>query len=299
MKTQTPTNTTTITGTERRSPIRFALASTAIAAISLLGAAPQARSQVLTSFENPANGTYTNGATVIGKTDTSTGGAWSNFSGNSADMYSSNAHPLAGVLSVRLQDADALGSLATGAHLQVPNASSLLTSPFTFSLSMAINSVSAGTGSQVQIYFGQQLVGDGNHWLRAVYNDGNLQIVTGNGSIDSAVNVGAYTTYSPLGSYVTFNLTIDPSTHKYTSATISGTLSSADVTSTVLASNGGTIPWTSSAGNPGTTLGLIIGSNDTAVVDFDVLSVVPEPSTAALLGLAALALGYTIRRRLA
>lgn len=243
-------------------------------------------SQVVTSFENPANGTYANGTTVIGKTDTATGGAWTLFSGSSADIISSNANPLEGSLAVRINDASA--SSASGAFLAAPNANSLLTSPFTFEFSLAIDSVSAGTGSQVQVYFGNNVIGDSNHWLRFTYNDGNLQIVTGNGSTDTAVNVGAYTSYSALGDYVTFSLTIDPTTHKYTNAVVSGTLLTQDVTASILASNAGTIPWTASGGiNPGNYVGVVIGSNDTAVVDFDVLRVVavPEPQTALLFGL--------------
>ena len=242
--------------------------------------------QTITSFENPANGSYTNGTTVIGKTDSSAGGAWSLFSGAPGDITSSNINPLQGSLAVRINDQST--STASGAFLATPNANTLFSAPFVFQLSFAIDSVSAGTGSQVQVYFGNNVVGDSNHWLRIVYNDGILQICTGNGSTDTAVNVGAYTSYSNLGQYVTFSLTVDPLTHKYTDASIAGTLSSQNVTSALLASNAGTIPWTASGGvNPGNYLGLVIGGNDTAVVDFDVysLTAVPESSTSLLLGM--------------
>lgn len=247
-------------------------------------AAPQARAAVITGFE-ASDGAYVNGSTIISVNDTTFGAAWTSF-GTGGTVTASNALPKSGSLSLHIDDSST--SQATGAAINIANASSLFTQPFTFQFSLNIQSVSTGTGSQVQIYFGQNLVGDGNHWLRFVYNDGNLQVITGNGNAnsDTAVNIGAYTTYSPLGSYIDISLSIDPTTHKYTNVSIAGTLLSADVTATVLASNGGTIPWTSASGNPLSHLNALIASNDTGIFDLDSIGVaaaIPEPSTSAAL----------------
>lgn len=258
---------------------------------------PESRASVVTGFET-SNGSYANGSTVIGVNDTTFGGAWASF-GTGGSVTASNASPDSGLLALRINDSST--SQATGAVVNIANASAILGQEFTFKFSLNIQSISAATGSQVQVYFGQNLVGDGNHWLRFVYNDGNLQVVTGNGNAgsDTAVNVGAYTTYSPLGSYIDVSLSLDPATHKYTGVSIAGTLTSANLTSTVLASNGGTIPWTSSAGNPSAFLNLLIASNDTGVVDFDSVGVsaIPEPSSFAAIAAVGVLGAAAMRRR--
>lgn len=252
---------------------------------------------VTSSFET-TDGAYVNGSTIAAKTDTSIGAAWSSVT----NVASSTANVYDGALALRLTDASS--SASSGATISWTNADSLLLSPFTFQFSMAVGAdVSTGTSRQVQVYLGQASAGDFNHWAAVVYDDGILRLSTGTGvsGSDYGVNLGNYTTYSPLGSYVTFSITIDPTTHKYTNVSIDGTLTAnpVDLTTTVLASNGGTIPWTSASGNPPNQMLIITGGNDTVTADFDAFSInaVPEPGTWALVVMALASLLFVSRRR--
>lgn len=239
-----------------------------------------------------ANGAYTNGATVVGVQDTSLGGTWAAlFSSATTASTSSSAKPADGSLDIRIANS---GS-ATGAQLAAANVASLLTSPFALSLSFDVVSES-GTGTGPQFQFGSSTIGNGNNWLQVNYNSaGNLALVTSNGAGSYlSVTLGSYASFSNLGDYVTLSVTIDPTSHKYTGVTLSGTKQSLDLTSTVLASNGGMIPWNGTA--PSDYLSLYEGSSTTSTVDFDKFSItpVPEPGIVALVagGLVAVSLGY-------
>lgn len=261
-----------------------------------------------TSFET-TDGSYVNGASIQGKTDTAIGSAWSNV----GNANSSTANVYDGSLAIRVTDSSTTNS--SGATTAWTNADSLLLSPFTFKFSLAVGAdVSDGTGNQVQIYLGQPVAGDANNWTKVVYDDSNidglqngvLRICTGTGAAntDYAVNLGLYTAYSAFGEYVTFSITIDPTTMKYTSVTVDGTLTAnpVDLTTTVQASNGGTLPWTSTLGTPSDQMLIVTGGNDTGTFDFDAFSItsaVPEPGTWALLVIAMILLPLLRRRRIA
>lgn len=247
-------------------------------ALFVIAAASPLAAQITTGFET-TDGGYTNGATP--GSDTSAGSSWAGITSTVA----SSANPFSGSLAVRITDSSA--SAAAGAKLNLVNSSAVLTDEFRVKFSMSVGSdISAGTGNQVWVLFGQDFVGTGNHWFRLNYDDGTLRLYTANGSGGGyfGVNLGTYASYSPLGGYVSFDITIDPTTHTYTNVSISGSLLTADKTSVVAASNGGTIPW-SGAGAPGTMLNILTGGNDLGTVDFDALSVtaaIPESSTSAL-----------------
>ncbi len=262
--------------------------------IVLLGCGGASALAVGSSFET-TDGTYVNGSSIGGKTDSSIGASWTNVTG----AVSSNANVLDGSLAIRVTDSSA--STSSGGTISWTNAASLMTSPFTLQFSLAIaGDYSTGTTNQVQVYLGQAQAGDFNHWASVYFDEGNFKMATGNGTSDSWVSLGSYTTYSNYGEYVTFSLTIDPTTKKFTDVTVDGTKTTVptSLTTAVLASNGGTIPWNSASGTPPNQMLLITGGNDTVTVDFDAFSIasaVPEPSGWALLLLASALL--PLRRR--
>lgn len=269
--------------------------SSVLSAVLILSGGSSAALAVSSSFET-TDGTYVNGSSIGGKTDSSIGASWTSVTG----AVSSNANVLDGSLAIRVTDSST--STSSGGTISWTNAASLMTSPFTLQFSLAIASdYSVGTVNQVQVYLGQAQAGDFNHWASVYFDEGNFKMATGNGTSDSWVGLGSYTTYSNYGEYVTFSLTIDPTTKKFTNVTVDGTKTATPTsyTTAVQASNGGTIPWTSASGTPPNQMLLITGGGDTATVDFDAFSItsaVPEPSAWALL-LLAVAL-WPLRRRL-
>lgn len=279
------------------------LVATQLPRMGLLAAllCPLAAHAVVTSFET-TDGAYANGTTVIGVSDNKLGGTWTdlfNTVGTAGTINASNALPASGSLALGFTKSS--NTSALGAAINAANTSSLFAQAFTLNFSLNIGTISASTGSQVQLSLGQSTSSDGNHWTRFVYNNGTLQLVTGTGAAtsDTAVNLGSYTSFSPLGSYINVSISIDPATHKYTNVSIAGTATSQNLTSAVLASNGGTVPWTSSLGNPSASLLAFMGSNDTGTVYFDNISVsaIPEPGSFALLAGGAIGFVAVSRRR--
>lgn len=279
------------------------LSRTAGCFLACIGAGLVSVHAASSSFET-TDGNYVNGTSIQAKTDSSIGSAWSNV----GNANSSTANVYDGTLAIRVTDVSGGASgTSSGATTAWTNADSLLLSPFTFKFSMAVGAdVSDGTGNQVQIYLGQPVAGDANNWAKVTYDDnvvdgsqnGVLRLFTGTGAANSdiGVNLGLYTGYSALGQYVTFAITIDPTTHKYTNVTVNGI----DKTDLVLASNGATIPWTSTLGTPSDQMLLVTGGNDTGTFDFDAFSItsaVPEPGAGALL-IGAMTLLPLLRRRL-
>jgi len=261
-----------------------------IAALAMGFFLPSARAAFVTGFETSSG--YGTNASVIGVHDTAAPGsnAWTSMFGafgGVSTINSSTAHPQTGSQALNITKTAA--DPAMGATLNL-GSSIDLTNPFTITFAMSIESVSAGTGNQAQFLFGTigSDVSSQPHWTRIVYNDGTLYITVNNaaGNGSQEVSLGSYTTYSPIGSYVTFSLSIDPTTFKYTNVQVSGSTSSANLTSTVLASaSGGTVPHLNfNAAETGGNVSFLSGGNDAVNVNFDNLSVVPEPGSAFLLG---------------
>lgn len=275
--------------------LRFSTRAGTLALLAVLGAGA-AQAQFFTGFEE-ASGYTTNGTAIgVHDNDVPTGNTWSQLFGSSSNVTSSTANPLTGEMSLQMVSP---GSAAQNAYLNL-GSSAPTSSAFNVHFGLAVGAdISTGTGNQVQIYFG------GNNgaadlfyssvpfWFALMYDNGNLTLSTMNSATNAItmINIGAYTTFSNLGDYITFDITIDPTTDKFTSVILSGELGSADVTSIVAASYSGTIP--SKGGVPDNNISVVIGSNDSGTVYLDDLSItqVPEPSTWALLsvlGLSAL-----------
>lgn len=265
-----------------------------VVAVVLWAGMALGQAQVASSFEATSNGNYVDGASVFGKNDTSLGGTWAQFGSTNTDagtVTSSSVEPKDGLLSVRVAHT-VNNATALGAKINATNASSLLSSAFEFKISINVQTISTPTsGGQVQLYFGADVVGDDNHWLRLTVNSSNADLslatvtmVTGTGTgTFHSVSLGRYTDFAPggLGNYLDFDVKIDVATHLYTSVLINGI----DRTSVIQASDGGMIPWKGTT--PGSMLNGLTGSNDVATVDFDAVSItaVPEPSSLVLVGL--------------
>lgn len=267
--------------------------------LGTLALIPSLHAQILTGFET-ANG-YTAGATVVGVNDTGVPGfdAWTSGLSNAA--IASSANPRSGDLALRIQrTVETVG--ASGVTLNLSGAGvSFSTSPITLGFSMAITNYSAGTGNQVQVLLGNNTINPGGakYWTSIIFSDGALYLYKAStGSLNIAASLGAYNTYSNLGEYIDFSVTFDPVAKTYSSVTISGSKSSADLTS---AFANATLPWLSgTAGDPGLVLTLVGGSNDIVTADIDNfrLSNIPEPSAFALCaGFVSLAAVASGRRR--
>lgn len=258
----------------------------------------------ITGFETSSG--YGTNTTVIGVHDSSAPGtnAWERFASlpsPDSRMVTSTANPQTGTQALRFINDGSGTALATTLQL---GSSVNVANPFNIHFGMALNNISAGTGNQAQVYFGfnGSQLGVQPYWFSLIYNDGSLNLYLNNAANNNiiAVNLGLYTTYSALGSYISFDFAIDPATNKFTNVQITGTLTSANLTSTVLAAaGGGTIPHLSAT--PNTYFSFTSGGNDTITADFDNLQIttIPEPSTNALImGSFALGIMVLFRRRL-
>lgn len=272
---------------------RLALISTVCALA--LNAGSLSAATISSGFEPTTNGTYTAGGDVIGKQDTSLGGTWTSiWATPPSGVIFSSPTGQAGSTSLRI----ASDGTVRGANLQVTNAASLLTSTFSFSLAMNVQSLGTpNSGQQVQVQFGAQTFGSGSSWLKFGYDgasSGNqyYYIQGWNGSAITARNVLASNVTAGLGEWATFNFTIDPFSHTYTSATITGSKGTVafDLTGLQIAWDGST--------TPASYLSLVTGSGDVVTVDFDnvAISSIPEPAVAGLL-LGGLLFGLVRRRR--
>lgn len=266
--------------------------------------------QVITGFET-SNG-YTLGSSIVGVDDSGIPGsaAWAAKAGFAGPApIISSANPQSGSSAIRIVRDASAGASAIGTHVDLSAAgvafSGAGTQPIALSFSVAIGSgYSAGTGNQFQVYLGSSTInptGDA-YWTSIVFNEGSFQLWRSPGSgNNTAFNLGSYTTYAPLGQYVTFNLVFDPVAKTYQSLSISGSSGAADLTSSV---SGMILPWRPGlATDPAKFLSLVVGGNDLVTVDFDNLSIsnisnIPEPAHAsAIFGAAIAAFALGRRRR--
>lgn len=262
--------------------------------------------QILTGFET-SNG-YTGGASVIGVNDSGIPGsaAWTAVAGFSATTpFASTANPQSGSMAWRL-DRTVATTGAVAARIDSSGAGvNFAGDPIAVSFGLSINSFSAGTVNQLQIYLGDADINPagGRYWSTIIFTDGSFHLykATADGTGNTAVNLGAYTTYAPLGSYITFSLAFNPVTKTYTSLSLSGATSSASFSSTIA---GERLPWRPNlAGEPGKFLTFVAGGNDVIQADLDNLSIsnissIPEPAQASLFAAAAAtALAVSRRRR--
>lgn len=282
---------------------RLALVSTALALS--FSSVPLSAATISSGFEPVTDGTYTVTTTeIVGKQDTSLSGSasWTSIWTPPTGVIFSSQTGVAGSYGVRIVgDGTTVsgGTTARGTQIQVSNATSLLSSPFTFSLAMNVRSVGSPTsGQQAQVQFGAQTFGSGSSWLKFGYDGTStgqyyyIQGWNGSGLVSRSVLTSNVT--AGLGEWVTFNLTVDPDSHLYTSATVTGSKGTVafDLTGLQMAWNGTNAPTNANY------LSFVTGGSDIVTVDFDNVSIssIPEPATAGLL-VGGLLLGFAGRRR--
>ncbi len=282
------------------SSTRRALAS-AFAGLTLCGAPLSA--QIITGFETSDG--YTAGASVIGVNDLGIPGSavWTTPAGFSATTpIASSANPQSGSLAWRLERNESTSG-AVASRINIADAGvDFAGTPISLSFGISINSFSPDTTNQFQIYLGDADINPtaGRYWTTIIFSNGSffLYKASVDGTANVPVNLGAYTTYSPLGSYITFDMVFDPVAKTYTSLSLTGSVSSASFAATIADER---LPWRPNlAGQPGQFLTLVAGGNDLIQVDFDNLSMsnIPEPAQASLLlGAAATGLAALRRRR--
>ncbi|PAW78183.1 MAG: hypothetical protein B9S32_08285 [Verrucomicrobia bacterium Tous-C9LFEB] len=245
---------------------------------------------------------YVAGSVINGKTDADTAANWTIPGGYAGGATISSTNPASGSWAGRLTDNNTSGAYGNVLNLgsTVSGFSSLST--WTFSIDLAFQNVTTSpTAPEYQLTLGQPTAsGSGKYWFRFVYDDGNLVLYTRQSATAmTAVNLGSYLSYvSAEGEYVKLTLSIDPTLKKYTGVSLSGDLLTSDLTTLVQASNTGTIPWgDTTTGDPALNLLFVASTASAITVDMDNISMVPEPSSVALLGLACLTLLGLMRRR--
>lgn len=254
----------------------------------LLAGTAASRADFATGFETSSG--YGTNTTVIGVQDVQApiGNVWVRLFGSSANdplVTSSTANPETGLQALQLNDTS--GSDPLSASLNLGSAFDA-SSTFTVGFGMALSGISAGTGNQAQVYLGHNTTSPGvqPYWLSVFYNDGALTMYVNNSTGTSGTNItlGNYTDFSPLGEYVNFEFTIDPTTFQYTSVLLWGTTSGVvDKTAFVQSVNGGYAPHLQAT--PESYLSFVTGSNDILVANFDdvYVTTIPEPSAVALM----------------
>lgn len=287
------------------------LSGLSVALILSAGLTLSSRADVTIDFEN-AQG-YTSGSTIVGVDDSSVPGTtkWTNLlTATASDMVISTAHPHTGSQALRITDGTTTS--AYGTSLDLAGSASVFSSTFKMTFSLAVTNPGGASGNVAQVYLGHNGVAAGTqrYWMGLTMSvDGSLNLITDStlGGSSANFNLGNYSAYAVAGEYVTFDLTIDPTTKTYTNVAVSGSLSSVNFTSTLSASGynrNGEIPYLSSNATPPAlayNLDLVAGGSSTGTVDFDNFSLtsVPEPATAGLVlvFVGALATRGAIRRR--
>lgn len=239
---------------------------------------------------------YTEDATYIGVNDAGLGGTWQMRTGSSSSQFTSREYNnTSGDLSLQVTG-NATATQVAFLDMDLPTLNDTV---FNVSFDWAVGAdISVGTSAQSTILFGADHPFDANRpsWFQLRYSDDTVTLLTGNfdTSARDSVNLGVYTNYGALGDFISVDITIDGAAEKYTSVVLGGI----DVTHLVLASNGGN---TLSFGeNPLDFFTAYTGSNDSGsfYIDNVQVTVIPEPSTAAvLIGLGVLGMVGFSRRR--
>lgn len=278
-----------------------------VAALIVAAVTVPAQAQFTTGFET-SSGYGGNGVTVVGVQDTTApvGTTWANVSGftGGGAVTSSTVNPHSGTQSLRLFDSST--SAGTAVELNLAGTTGLsLASAFTVQFSWAYSGVGGTLGGALNAWLGiDSNSTSAKDWMHVNYDTSNdyLGIYLSNvaGTSSTLQTLAKFSDLASAGSYVTWSLTIDPTTHTYTNVTLSGDLGTFNATSLVQSVNSGTIPWRSSvAGDPSSILWFSTGgaATITGFVDDISISNVPEPSSYALLGLGFCTLLGLMRRR--
>lgn len=288
----------------------------------------EARADVVIDFENystthtivsssPGNPVIT---TIVDQTDPATNTNWYSVfnqkTAAAAQLTVSTAKPKTGANSLLISDNNSAAGGGFSAALKL--ASTLpTTSAFTLQFSVAINySALAGNGAILMLGSSNSSLGSSvdKYWMAMNIDSTGRILIWGDntaGTTATATKLADYSTYATNGSYLTFNLTLDPTQNLYTSIVLSGDLATsanlvptAGTLGTGLANSamGGRLPTLSNvAGTTDSYIGFSMAGTSSGDLYVDDISVttVPEPSTVefAIFGLAALLSVRTVCRQ--
>lgn len=248
-------------------------------------ATPCLHAQFVTGFETHQSSSspgYTTNATLIGVQDIQApeGKTWTRLFGSDSAMTVVSTLPAGGTKAFCINDQTSTSAQAAFLDLaEVPGLP--FDQPFTVSFSMSVESVSASTGNQIQVYLGapSTSLGSAKYWTALIYDNGQLRLHVGNaaGNNTQAVSLGQLSEYVNGTGYLTVRITIDPTLKKYTRVEVSGSKKSTNHTEAVQAVHGGTLPWIPASGPqaPESKLLFVTGVNDLVKVRFDAVQVVP------------------------
>lgn len=215
---------------------------------------------------------YVAGYSVAGIDDLLLKGAatWAPVTRSAYSPAASSANPRSGALALRLQK-PASENTPVGVMLPLGEGGLDFGRRITFGFSVAINSYSAGTGNQFQVYLGDGqsfFPGGAKFWTALVFNEGEILLYKSQGAGSNAqVSLGHCASYAAAGRYLTFTIVFDPARKVYERVTISGPAGSADFTSAL---SGATLPWLpGTPGDPPPLLMFLAGTNDALNVDID------------------------------
>ncbi len=258
-----------------------------------------------TGFET-TNGAYTAGSPIAGVDDNGLTGtnAWSFFGGgSSSNVTITNVGAISGAQSLSLAN---VGS-SVGATVNLAGAVDY-TQKFTVSFSFtALDAIGA---APLFFQLGSNSYGNTQpNWLRGYIGAGtssSLYLFQDSTTNGTSVNAGTKISYdgSPVGTYAalandqsyTLSLTIDPTTHTYTDATLNGT----SILNSLLAVSNGEIPYISGNLTNATYLFFVSGSSSTGsniLIDNFSIANVPEPASLTLVLVSGFAWAAFMRRR--
>lgn len=253
--------------------------------LALSGAVSAVWADFTTGFETSSG--YTAGGQLIGVDDTTLPGTttWSAFqTGWSTTMSTTTSNPQSGTQALRIVDTS---TAAYGALIDL-NGNLNTTSPIRVSFGVALSSVTTDTGSVLQFFLGGDTttigIGAKKYWMAgSIYN--NAGSLTLNLAVDYAAHTGGQTynltslgtSAAASGQYITLDVTVDPTSSKYTSILVNGT----EYISAFTTNSGGAfIPAVGDTTvSPPTTayMEFVAGGATKATIDIDNLSVTSVP----------------------